>query len=108
MSRLPKETIPADRPAPDAPEHVRAHWWRVHIAKLARPALAERLGKSPAYVQRMEAGEINGRPIEAAEYAMYRLACAAISAGVKFDWIETRLEIAPGITVNRAAPCDDA
>jgi hypothetical protein len=103
MPRAPKETIPPEPPAADAPEHVRAHWWRVHVAKLARPALADQLGKSAAYIQRMEGGEINGRPIEAAEYAMYRLACAAISAGVKFDWISTTLEIAPGVTVNRSS-----
>lgn len=103
LARQPKETIPAERPPPDAPENVRAQWWRVHVAKLSRPALAAIIGKSPSFITRMEEGHIAGRAIEPDEYAMYRLACAAITAGVAFDWLESRLELAPGVTVQRTA-----
>jgi hypothetical protein len=108
LARQPKETIPAERPPPDAPEHVRAEWWRVHVAKLSRPSLADRIGKSPSYVARMEAGQIGSRAIDAEEYKIYRLACAAITAGVDFDWIDARLEIAPGVRITRSATGDGA
>lgn len=103
MARLPKETISSERPSPRAAEHVKAHWWRVHVAKLARPALAELLGKSTSFVTRMEEGTINGRAIEPDEYAMYRLACGAITVGVGFDWLDATIEVAPGVRISKSA-----
>ena len=57
----------------------RAAYWRERIAKLSRPALAQKLGTTSTRIARLE-----GRHRLPAEY---RLACAAIAAGLeRFNW----------------------
>lgn len=86
----PPKTTPADPPAVDAPEHVKARWWREHVAGLSRPELAKRTGFSLSSIQQFEEG-INyptGKPPGASAWERYRTACAAVSAELTgFDWL---------------------
>lgn len=77
-------------------DYERARQWRVRLG-LSRKRLAELSGYSPSAIQYMEGG-INpqtGRKIGHADFARYRLVCAAVAAGLVFDWdkivIEPRL-----------------
>lgn len=79
-----RPTTAAKLPNPKAPEGVKAAWWREHVMRLSRPALAERFGITSATVANYEAAETVP--------TMYRLACGALSAGVGFDWLDTTIE----------------
>lgn len=66
------------QPSLGAPEGLRAAFWRETVLKLSRPALADLLGVQSQVVERYEnADKVPER---------YRLACAALGAGLKFDW----------------------
>lgn len=82
---------PQGTPAPtnDAPEHERARYWREHIMGLSRRELAERLAMSVSRIEDMERGNVRGdeRPIDPASMTRYRLACAAITLGVSFNFL---------------------
>ena len=69
------------------PEHIRARHWRMGRG-LSRPALAALTGYSVSAIMDHELGRTRGtgKPIGRAEMQRYRLACAAINAGLAFDW----------------------
>jgi hypothetical protein len=104
MSRRPKKSGPTEPPGPDAPENLRAHWWRESVMELSRPALAEKIGRSVAYIEDMERGaqRITGAPIT--DYTAYRMACAAVAAGLEFDWQTCRVRVGGAvIEIGRSA-----
>lgn len=91
---LPKAPpAPVIPPAPDAPEHVRARYWREHIARMSRAEVADATGVSVSRIIDIEAGEnrTTHTPIDADTMRRYRMACAAVSLGVNFDWITMSL-----------------
>src|SRR4051812_22914420 len=78
-----RTSTPDKPPGPKAPEGERARWWREHVLKLSRPALAERLGVHPATVDRQERAE----KVD----AMFRLASAALALGLDgWSWGQLR------------------
>lgn len=82
-----------------APEHERALFWRKHVVKLTRDQLSELVGVSVSRIADIEAGKsrANGAPIDAATMTRYRMACAAVTLGVSFDW--TSLKLRPNAPV---------
>lgn len=77
----------------DPTEHQRAKQWRLSIG-LSRRALGELTGFSAGSIATFEAGrQAGGRPIDAAAFRRYRMACAAIQAGLAFDWGEATFEV---------------
>lgn len=87
------------------PEHVRARHWREDIMKLSRPELAERIGLSVSAIVDYENGRRRGqnRDLTPDEYRTYRLACAAFTAGLEFDWLTCRAVITRTETVDLLA-----
>lgn len=73
-----RPTTPPEVPAADAPEGLRAAWWREHRMGLSRPELAERLRISPQTVTSYEGLDVVPQ--------IYKLACAAIENDIAFDW----------------------
>lgn len=74
----------------DLAEHEKARQWR-DACGLTRAKLSELSGYSPRAIQIMEAGQTNtGDPIDPAAWQRYRLVCAAIMAGLDFDWRRVR------------------
>ena len=70
----------------DLPEHERARQWR-ETCGLTRQQLSELSGYSLRQIALYEAGKTNtGEPIDATAWHRYRLVCAAIMAGLDFDW----------------------
>jgi len=90
--RRPPQTSPAEPPAPDAPEHVKARWWREHVAHLSRKALAERIGFSPSAINNYERGYDRSKHIPM-DYGRYRLLCGAVAANIEFDWLSLSVEL---------------
>lgn len=86
-SRL-RKTGPDQEPSADAPEGVRAHWWRENVLRMSRPQLADKIGRSVSYIESLELGT---RPPE--DFTAYRLLCAAVWAGLEFDWRHCRARI---------------
>lgn len=88
---LPKHAEPP--PGPDAPEHIRAQWWRENVVRMKRPELAELVGVSVSRIVDIEAGEnrTTKQPIDEATMRRYRLACAAVTLGVEFNWTSISL-----------------
>lgn len=84
-----------EKPGNDAPEHVRARYWREHIAKMSRPALAEAIGYSVSTIGDMEAGmnRITKKPIDALAMKRYRLLCMTVGLDAEFDWDELEMII---------------
>ena len=80
-------------PPKDAPEHVRCRWWRENIARLSRPELADMIGVSASRIADIEAGQTRSTkaPIDDATMRRYRMACAAVTLGVDFDWLTISL-----------------
>lgn len=80
-------------PAADAPEHVKARWWRESVANMSRSEVAELTGFSVSRIADMESGQNRSThaPIDEATMRRYRMACAAVSLGVEFDWIDMKL-----------------
>lgn len=68
-------------------EHDAARLWREKMG-LTREQLSERIGYSTSMIRDFEAGAIRGRntPIGEPEWRRYKLACAAIDAGLEFNW----------------------
>lgn len=74
----------------DLPEHERARHWR-EACGMTRAQLSELSGYSQTQIQLFERGHTNtGDPIDAAAWQRYRLICAAIMAGLDFDWRRVR------------------
>ncbi|MBB3313652.1 hypothetical protein FHT78_005446 [Rhizobium sp. BK196] len=84
-----------EKPDKSEPEHVRARYWREHVAKMSRPALAEAIGYSVSTIGDMEAGmnRITKKPIEPAAMKRYRLLCATVGLDIEFDWDEMEMII---------------
>lgn len=77
----------------DIPEHERAKQWRKRIG-LTRRTLSDLTGFSPGSIACFEAGrKSNGEPIDPSAFQRYRLACAAVQAGLSFDWQEASFEV---------------
>lgn len=85
-------TVPPAPPA-DAPEHVRARFWREHIMRLSRAQLGRLLAMSVSRIEDLERGFVRGagRPIDPASMTRYRLACAALTMGANFNFLTLRL-----------------
>lgn len=78
-------------------EHFRAEVWRKDIMKLSRPALAALTGYSVAHIQNFEKGKNTGTKTEIGEREMhrYKMVCAAVAAGLKFDWGAVEVDARP-------------
>jgi transcriptional regulator with XRE-family HTH domain len=76
------------------PEHELARQWRERMG-LSRAALGKLIGYSLSAVSDYETGKrrSTGAAIGANEWLRYRLACAAITAHIEFDWTSCRVEI---------------
>lgn len=71
--------MPSDEPS-------RARRWRKAIG-LSRRELAQLTGYSERAIAAYEAGEWQaGKPVTPASWRTYRLACAALSLDLQFDW----------------------
>ncbi|NHT75918.1 helix-turn-helix transcriptional regulator [Rhizobiaceae bacterium CRRU44] len=84
-----------EQPPRDAPEHIRARYWREHIAKMSRPELAEAIGYSVSSIGDMEAGmnRITKKPVDAVTMKRYRLLCMTVGLMAEFDWDEMSMMI---------------
>lgn len=75
------------------PEHQRAKQWRIRLG-LSRRALSELTGFSPGAIATFELGrQSTGQPIDPAAFQRYRMTCAAVQAGLSFDWQEATFEV---------------
>lgn len=77
--------VPAKHPGPAAPEGQRAAWYRQEHLRLSRPALGERINLTPGTIARYEG--MSKVP------ELYRLAIAALSADLRFDWHQVKATI---------------
>jgi len=94
--RRPKRVMPKKRPRADSPEHVKAMWWRIYVLKVTREKLAELVGYSADAIKAYERGtNAEGEAIGEGAWRRYRNACAAVAVGVKFDWLNATVTIAP-------------
>lgn len=74
----------------DLSEHEKARQWREALG-LTRPQLSELTGYSLNQILLFEKGATNtGEPIASAAWQRYRLICAAVMAGLEFDWRRVR------------------
>jgi transcriptional regulator with XRE-family HTH domain len=100
------------RPPSTAPEHVKALWWRKNIVNLSRAELAALVGVSESRIADIEAGATRGTGAKIDQDTMtrYRMACAAVSLGIKFDWTSctmkpvTRAEIRIDMEIDAPLP----
>lgn len=72
----------------DEPEHVLCRRWREDVLELSRPQMATLTGYSAASIKDFEKA---GRDIDEKARKRYRLAVAAASFGVEFDWQDAYL-----------------
>lgn len=70
------------------PEHELARRWRLNIMRLSAVDLAKLTHYSVSSIVDFERGHYRGvdKPIEPDVMARYRLVCAAVAAGLDFDW----------------------
>jgi hypothetical protein len=82
-----------DKPPADAPEHLKCRYWREEIMTWTRAQASEATGFSVSTISDMELGfnRSTKANIDPAAMKRYRMACAAASLGVDFDWYTTRL-----------------
>jgi transcriptional regulator with XRE-family HTH domain len=81
------------------PEHESARQWRDAMG-LSRIELAKRSGYSAGSIRDFEQGrKSNGEPIDPNAWRRYKLTCAALTAGIDFDWITVSFEITERKTV---------
>jgi len=74
----------------DLPEHERARQWR-DACGLTREQLSALSGYSESAIKQMETGKNSaGDPVGDDAWQRYRLICAAIMAGLDFDWRRVR------------------
>ena len=70
----------------DLAEHEKARQWREALG-LTRDQLSDLTGYSRAQIQLLEGGKTNqGEDISDVVWLRYRLICAAVMAGLEFDW----------------------
>lgn len=84
---------PMEPPSHDAPEHIKARYWRDEIVKMTKGEVAELTGFSVSTITDMEAGHnrTTKKTIDPDAMRRYRMACAAVTLGVQFDWISVSL-----------------
>lgn len=77
-------------------EHRLARAWRERMG-LSLDALSKATGYSIARIRDFETGVSQARnlPIGESEMARYRMVCAAVLAGLSFDWDELRVNPRP-------------
>jgi transcriptional regulator with XRE-family HTH domain len=78
--------------------HIMAEAWRMRLG-LSRPQLARLTGYSISHIQNMEAG-LNlstGAAIRKQDMQRYKLVCAAIHAGLDFNWKQCAILPKPAI-----------
>jgi transcriptional regulator with XRE-family HTH domain len=74
----------------DLPEHERARQWR-EACGLTRSDLSGLTGYSESSIKQMETGKNSaGEPVGEDAWQRYRLVCAAVMAGLDFDWRRVR------------------
>jgi transcriptional regulator with XRE-family HTH domain len=80
-------------PRSSDPEHVRCKYWREEIVKMSRQEVADLTGMSVSRIADFEAGmnRATKTPIDEASMKRYRMACAAVTLGCRFDWLSCRL-----------------
>lgn len=77
----------------DITEHQAAKQWRRRLG-LSRRALSELTGYSEESIRLYEVGrKPNGEPIDPCAFQRYKLGCAAIQAGLSFDWQTATFEV---------------
>lgn len=79
-----------ERPPSDAPEHVKAQYWRKRVLRVTQDELSRLTGYSVSSVRAFERGCKNDprrTPLDPDAIKRYRTACAAIEARVRFDWL---------------------
>lgn len=76
-------------------EPERARYWRETIMGWSRRQLAPRIGLSVDAIRRYEEGGIADDRL----WLRYRLACAAVTMGVSFDWTTATVMSFGGVTV---------
>jgi transcriptional regulator with XRE-family HTH domain len=82
-----------NQPSLSDAEHVKARWWREIIIQMTRAELAQRIGVSESRILDIEAGKTRGtgKPVDEATMQRYRMACAALTLGIEFDWLTCTL-----------------
>lgn len=77
-------------------KHQRAQTWRIGLG-LSRRELAEMTGYSQSSIVSMERGTTAaGEPIDEGAWQRYRMACAAVAAGVTgWNWGSVTMTFAP-------------
>ena len=80
----------------DEPEHVLCRRWRVEVMELTREQLSALTGFSASMIKDYERP---GKAIDEKARRRYRMACAALSAGVEFDWSRTSFQITRPVRV---------
>lgn len=80
-------------PSRDDPEHVKMRYWRAEIVKMSQPELSKVSGFSVSTIADMEAGmnRSTKTPLDPNAVKRYRMACAAVTLGCKFDWLSLRM-----------------
>lgn len=87
----------ARQPSMGSPEGVRAAFWRENVLRLSRPALGSLVGITNQTVAKFEGMAVV--PV------WYRLACAALTSGVAFDWEKATAQVGKStITFGEATP----
>jgi hypothetical protein len=89
--QAPKLPTVLEQPSDQARESAQAKWWRVSIAKLTVPELAQLTGYSTLAIYLMEKGiGSRGARVRAWVWMRYKQACAGVDAqltsGKRFDW----------------------
>lgn len=95
--------MPTQKPPTDAPEHVRCKWWRQELMELTREQVAGLTGFSVSSIRDFETG---GKEIDDAVRKRYRMACAAVTLGVEFDWLEARQVIVQAVEIRLLGESD--
>lgn len=73
-------------------EHEAARQWRENLG-LTRAALSDLTGFSQQSIADYESGfQTKGTPVDPDAFKRYKLVCAAIHAGLSFDWHKVELE----------------
>jgi hypothetical protein len=85
-----------ERPDDDAPEHEKCKWWRTEVVSLSREQLAPLIGFSAAAIKDFER---TNKAVDPMARKRYMMACAALSIGVNFNWLETSLLISRPVEI---------
>ncbi len=81
----------------DEPEYVQCRRWREEVLELSRAQLAALTGFSADVIKDYERGD---KKIDEKARKRYRLAVAAVTFGLEFDWDEVRFRPVVPITIS--------